>query len=240
MQKTIGFDSCPADTFLLAAFAARHPGESGLPRRVIDLGCGPGRLLYEFGLLHPQAELFGLEVNRNVLELAASALMENGLRVQVEERLTSGPGIHLIHGDVRETQAIFTAGFFDAVFLNPPYFCQGEGRLPEDPLRASFRHEQGATVKDFFQASAYLVHPSGAVHAIYPASRKNRLLEALEESGLALSLLRDVYPGPAYSEPRWSLFQMIHRDAWKETIILEPVHDPDSFMGYERERQAAI
>jgi len=240
MQKTIGFDSCPADTFLLAGFAARHLGESGLPRRVIDLGCGPGRLLYEFSLLHPQAELFGLEANRNAIELAASALMEKGLRVQEEERLTPGPGVHLVHGDVRETRAIFPAGFFDAVFLNPPYFRRGEGRLPEDALRAGFRHEQGATVKDFLLASAYLVHPSGAVHAIYPASRKNRLLEAAQESGLALSLLQDVYPEPAYSEPRWSLFQLIHRDAWKETIILEPEHDPDSFMGYERERQAAI
>ncbi len=240
MQKTIGFDSCPADTFLLAAFATRHPGESGLPRRVIDLGCGPGRLLYEFGLLHPQAELFGLETNRKALELAASALMEMGLRVQKEERLTPGPGVHLIHGDVRESQAIFPAGFFDTVFLNPPYFPRGEGRLPEDPLRASFRHEQGANVKDFLLAGAYLIHSSGVVHAVYPSARKNRFLEVLKESSLALSLLQDVYPGPAYSEPRWSLFQLIHRKAWKETIILEPEHDPDSFMGYKRERQAAV
>jgi 16S rRNA G1207 methylase RsmC len=93
MQKTIGFNSCPADTFLLAAFAARHPGKTGLPMRAIDLGSGPGRLLYEFGLLHPRAELYGLEANRDAIELAASALGEKGLAVQVEERPTQGPGV---------------------------------------------------------------------------------------------------------------------------------------------------
>lgn len=240
MRSIIGFDSCPADTFLLAAFGAKYPGKHAFPERILDLGCGPGRLLYEFALDHPLAEIYGLDANRDYIDMAASALMEKGVGVRVEKRLTIGPGVHLIHGDVREIRALFPAECFDAIFLNPPYFQPGEGRLPKNALRASFRHARGSGIEDFLVAGGYLVRPAGVIHAIYPSTRKKRFMASLEASGLEVSLLQDIYPGPSYSEPRWSLFQLTRRGAGKEAIFLAPSFDPDAFMGYERERQNKV
>lgn len=227
------FEQCPADTFLLAAFGSRRLRDSNSP--VIDLGCGPGRLLYELWKADIRAPLVGLERDLNLIEVAARELKKRNAPVMMLEKIDRGvlvPGkVTLVPGDLRFIEDCCDAGLFSAVLLNPPFFRQNEGRLPPNPNRASFRHQIFGTLRDFLSAAEYAASPSGKCFAVYPPDRAREFRETAEQTGWFLDTVQQVQPSE-FSEPRWTLFSL-NLEGCSETETAEPITDPDRYMGYE-------
>jgi len=234
------FDHSPADTFLLAAFGVCHwPGR---PKtcRVLDLGCGPGRLLYEVARVRAGADLYGLELQAVLLQEATEALVVKGMTAgriaEIGRGTDLGGAIKLAHGDVRRIEAVCAAGSFDVVFVNPPYFRRREGRIPPDPVRARYRHEMDATLEDFLRATEYALAPAGVAFTIYPRSRMERFEAVLDTTRLRIALRQDVTPGRSVRDPYWTLCRLVQREQYRETRRLEPIDDPDAFVGLNLEQ----
>jgi tRNA1Val (adenine37-N6)-methyltransferase len=161
------------DALFLADFARR----GGVPRRILDLGCGVGVVAIALLAADGEATALGLELQPELAELARRNVGENRL----DGRLA------IVEGDLREAREL---GAFDAVVANPPFF---RGRTPPAAERAVARHEVSCTMADVAAAARRFVTARGLVALVYPAERLVEVIGALDAAGLAARVLRFVH-----------------------------------------------
>ena len=191
------------DSVLLAHFAkALRAGT------VFDLGCGAGVLTVLLALSHPAASVGGIELNGDAAALCRRNLAENGL---------SDAGI--LCGDLREHRALLTAGAYDLVVSNPPYFAAGSGYAAPDPARAAARDERMCTLSDLCAAAAYLCRWGGAFALVHRPERLAEVFVTLTAHGLEPKRLRLVQHR-ADSAPSLALIEA--RRGGKPGLRIEP------------------
>jgi release factor glutamine methyltransferase len=121
------------DSEVLIASAIEHFNGSGGPKRVLDLGTGPGTLLLAALDVWPEATGVGIDVSRQALSYAAA----NARRLGFEQRLRLSLG-NWAEG-IRER--------FDLILCNPPYIADdaslGPGVREFEPDEALFAGKDG-------------------------------------------------------------------------------------------------
>jgi release factor glutamine methyltransferase len=121
------------DSEVLIASAIEHfEGRDG-PRRILDLGTGPGTLLLSALDVWPDASGLGVDISRQALSYASA----NARRLGFERR------VKLLQGD-------WAAGLvekFDLILCNPPYISEdadlGPGLREFEPDEALFAGPEG-------------------------------------------------------------------------------------------------
>lgn len=121
------------DTELLIVSALEH-FDGGLgPKRILDLGTGPGTLLLAALDLWPEATGLGIDLSRRALSYAAANARRLGLDSRAELRI----------GDWAEG----VDEHFDLILCNPPYVARtaelGPGVLEHEPPEALFGGQDG-------------------------------------------------------------------------------------------------
>ena len=121
------------DSEVLIASAIAHFDGSGGPKRVLDLGTGPGTLLLAALDIWPAATGIGIDVSRQALSYAAA----NARRLGFDNRL-------------RLTLGNWAEGIserFDLILCNPPYIADGANLGPGvrefEPDEALFAGKEG-------------------------------------------------------------------------------------------------
>lgn len=121
------------DSEVLIASALDHFEGSAGPRRILDLGTGPGTLLLAALDLWPAATAVGVDVSRQALAYAAA----NARRLGFEDRAS------LRLGDWAEG----IAESFGLILCNPPYVAEGSqlgpGVAEYEPDEALFAGSEG-------------------------------------------------------------------------------------------------
>ena len=121
------------DSEVLIASAIEHFEGSEGPKRILDLGTGPGTLLLSALDVWPEATGIGIDVSRHAMSYAAA----NGRRLGFEARLKFKLG-NWADG-IRET--------FDLILCNPPYVADGaqvaSGVRGFEPDEALFAGKEG-------------------------------------------------------------------------------------------------
>jgi len=121
------------DSEVLIAAAAEHFREGEGPKRILDLGTGPGTLLLAALDLWPQATGLGIDSSRQALSYAAA----NSRRLGFDERAT------LILGNWAEG----VTESFDLILCNRPYIADGAelgpGVREYEPGEALFAGDRG-------------------------------------------------------------------------------------------------
>ena len=166
------------DAILLAHFTRTHRRD-----RVADLGTGNGVIALILAYLDPSLKITAVEVQREMANYAFRNVRLNGL----EER------VKIVHGDVREIEAIAEPESYDVVACNPPYRQTTSGRVSPDEERKIARHEVRATLRDFLRAGSYLLPVKGGMSLIYPSIRSVDLLQAMRETGIEPKRLRMIH-----------------------------------------------
>lgn len=160
------------DSFLLGAFPLLRRGE-----RVCDLGAGIGLLSLLLLAREPSLAVTNVEQNEDACRLARRNAEENGLSVT-----------HLC-ADLRDHDALPTAGSFDLVITNPPYFTTGSGVAAEGS-RGDARCEQTATLEDIVRCAARLLRSGGRFALVYRTERLAELLRTVQTYHLEPKRLR--------------------------------------------------
>ena len=121
------------DSEILIASAIEHFGRGDGPKRILDLGTGPGTLLLAALDIWPDATGLGVDVSRQALAYAAA----NARRLGFESRLK------LVQGNWAEG----LVERFDLILCNPPYVPDhaelGPGVREYEPDEALFAGKEG-------------------------------------------------------------------------------------------------
>ncbi len=163
------------DALALGRFASVRDG-----LRVCDLGTGSGVLLLLLAGRSQNLSLFAIERDPLSAQTARKNLEQNCLQGTVHT------------GDLRQTP--FSAGSFDLVISNPPYFPVGSG-ADSGP----FRTEQFCTLDQLCQAAARLLRNGGRFALCHRPERMVDVLCSLRAWGLEPKRLKLVSHGPGHS-----------------------------------------
>ncbi|MBN1840979.1 MAG: tRNA1(Val) (adenine(37)-N6)-methyltransferase [Deltaproteobacteria bacterium] len=149
----------------------------------VDLGAGCGIISIILAHRVPSAHLYGIEIQRDLAELAAANVRLNDM----EDRIT------IVHQDMRNFRSYLRPGGADVVFSNPPYRRFLAGRVCPDRERAVARHEITVSLSDVISVAGKLLRPSGRLFVIYPAERATDLITQMRAFKLEPKRLRLVH-----------------------------------------------
>ncbi|MBM3468610.1 MAG: methyltransferase [Alphaproteobacteria bacterium] len=145
--------------------ASIHP-ESGAT--ILDIGAGVGAASLCLALREPDCRITGLEMQRDLVRLAADNIVLNGLRDRVE----------ILAGDLLRPPPRLAAGTFSHVIANPPYL-EAAGHTPSNKVsKAQANGEGEATIEHWVRFAHLMVRPKGTVTFIYRVDRLEVLLSS--------------------------------------------------------------
>jgi tRNA1Val (adenine37-N6)-methyltransferase len=192
------------DSLMLAHFVSVKPRT-----RVIDLGCGNGIILLILAKCFPKVHFVGLEIQDKLASLARKNSQHNDLEDRVE----------IVSGDARHIKNIFQQHSFETVIFNPPYRKLNSGRINPLQEKAIARHEIIGSLKEFLNASKYLLKPTGRVFTIYPAKRFVELVHLFRNSNIEPKRMKLVY-SDNYSDAEFTLVE--GKQGGREELKIEP------------------
>jgi release factor glutamine methyltransferase len=175
------------DSEVLIASAIEHFDGTDGPRRILDLGTGPGTLLLAALDVWPGATGLGTDVSRSALSYASS----NARRLGFEKRLKLKLG-NWAQG-VNES--------FDLILCNPPYVAEGaelgRGVREYEPDEALFAGESGL---DAYRALApelpRLLNPRGFAAVEIGPDQAEAVTALLARNGLLARVAHDFADRP--------------------------------------------
>jgi release factor glutamine methyltransferase len=175
------------DSEVLIASAIEHFEGSDGPRRILDLGTGPGTLLLAALDVWPAATGLGIDVSRRALSYASA----NARRLGFETRLKLKLG-NWAQG-IKES--------FDLILCNPPYVAEGAELGPGvrefEPDEALFAGETGL---DAYRALApqlaALLNVGGLVAVEIGHDQADAVTALLARDGLAARVAHDLAERP--------------------------------------------
>lgn len=172
LQSRKGYRTA-VDAMALAWFASRIAGELPQPvRRVIDLGAGSGLVAI---LMARHLRQASVQLIERQPDLAARA--ERNLRLNsVADRG------QICRHDIGEPLPELAPA--DLLVCNPPYFQLVGRDPPRHPERHAAHCETTASLERFCTIAAELLLPAGAACFVYPDQGRQRLVAALQASGL--------------------------------------------------------
>ena len=166
------------DAVLLAYFAVPRSGN-----KVLELGTGCGIIPLILAYRQPHIEIYGVEVQAELAELAVSNVREN----QLHDRIS------VICADMKSLRPAMTAGPVDLVVCNPPFRRRGSGRINPDAQRAVARHEIKANLGDVIQTSHRMLRTAGRLVLIYTAGRLTDILSRMRADGIEPKFIRMIH-----------------------------------------------
>jgi tRNA1Val (adenine37-N6)-methyltransferase len=169
------------DAFLLAGFVTPGPG-----CRLIDLGTGGGVLPLLLAGQDRISDVWGLEIQPELAEMALRSVELNRLAARVT----------ILRGDLRALPQEIKLNTFDYVIANPPFFSVKKGVIPENEALAKAKFELSCTLTEVVDAARRLVRGNGRVAMIYPAERLAELLAAFTRRSLTPKTICLIYPRP--------------------------------------------
>jgi tRNA1(Val) A37 N6-methylase TrmN6 len=148
--------------------------------RILELGAGNGIISLLLSI-KPFTSLTSLEIQASLAELAQRNVKLN----QLEDR------IEVVHADLR----VYSEGKkFDAVFSNPPYIKKNAGHLSVSDEKSIAKHELKCTISDIMHKTEEVLKRQGVSYFIYPATREEDFMQAIQETQLSVRNIRYVFP----------------------------------------------
>jgi release factor glutamine methyltransferase len=171
------------DSEVLIASATEHFGGSEGPKRILDLGTGPGTLLLAALDVWPNATGLGVDVSRQALAYASA----NARRLGFEGR------VKLVHGN----WAKGLVEKFDLILCNPPYIAEdadlGPGVREFEPDEALFAGREGLDAYRALAPQLPRILDKGGLAAIEIGSDQASAVTALlARGGLHVRTVQDL------------------------------------------------
>ena len=194
------------DAVLLSAYTEIKAGE-----RCLDMGTGTGILPLLLSAKTDAAELVGLEIQPESVDMARRSVAMNialrGEEAEAETQVSSEnetPAsqqsrpvlgrVRIEEGDLKEASAIFGRGSFDVVTCNPPYMTGGHGIVNPADAKAIARHEILCTLDDVCREAAAVLVPGGRFYMVHRPFRLAEIFATAARYNLEPKRMRLVYP----------------------------------------------
>lgn len=168
------------DAVLLYGFMPQNCG------RVADLCSGNGAIALM------------LLAGQKACRVTAVELQEKGCALMKKSAQLNGCGeqIDIVCADICNIKDFLSAGAFDTVCVNPPYFKKGSGLLPAEQAVAIARHELTCDIDDVFSAASYLLKNEGEFCMVHRVSREAEICEKILKYDLKITEICHVFSTP--------------------------------------------
>ena len=154
-------------------------------KKILDLGTGNAPIPLIFSCLYKDVDIYGIEIQKNVYELAKESVELNHL----EDRIT------LIHDDMKNIGKYFDINSFDVIVSNPPYFKMNEGsNLNESIEKTIARHEMKITLDEIVKIAGTYLKNGGVFAMVHRTDRLIEIIETFKKYNIEPKRIRLVYP----------------------------------------------
>lgn len=167
------------DAVLLSGFATAQENE-----RVLDLGTGTGIIPILMEAKTHAKELFGLEIQSEIVDMAKRSVQLNDLEHK----------IHIVEGDIKIASSLFQKSSFDVITSNPPYMEYHGGLKNPDLSKAVSRHEILCSLEDVIREATYLLKPGGHFYLVHRPFRLADIFETMRKYKLEPKRIKMVHP----------------------------------------------
>lgn len=167
------------DAVMLANFA--HCAEGN---RVVDLCTGNGIIPVLLSAKIPASEIIGVEIQKEVAELAQENVEMNNLQEKVK----------ILNEDLKDVFNTLGKSKFDVVTCNPPYRQSGCGVVNEADTKAIARHEICCSLNDVIYTAAMLLKPLGKFFMIHRPDRLCDIMCCMRENKIEPKIVQFVQP----------------------------------------------
>ena len=131
------------------------------------------------------AKIIGIEIQKDVYELADKSVKYNKLENQIE----------IINMDIKDLKEKFNGDSVDVITCNPPYFKYSESsNINEDIHKVIARHEKTVNLEEIIDISHYLLKNNGCLAMVHRTDRLIEIITLFNKYGLEVKKLRFIYP----------------------------------------------
>lgn len=180
------------DSVLLSDFAKDIRNNS----RVIDLGTGTGILCILLSGKTNLKEIYGIEIQEEVANMAKRSVELNSLQDKVK----------IINENILNLENVFEKGSFDAIVTNPPYKKINTGLQNESEKKLISRHELTANLEDFIKVSKDMLKDKGEFYMVHRPERLVDIIYLMRKYKIEPKQIRFVAPKPS-KEPNLVLIK---------------------------------
>lgn len=167
------------DAVLLANFV-----RAGKNKKVLDLCTGSGVVATLVLAKNNLKEIFGIELQKPLYDLALKSVALNGL----EEK------VHLIHSPIQEAHKYFEKHSFDVILANPPYEKVEGHFLSENAELNTCKYETHLNLDSLVKVASDLLKFGGKFYLIYKSSRVAELITSLKQHKLEPKVMQFIQP----------------------------------------------
>ena len=151
----------------------------------MDLGTGNAPIPMIFSCLYKDVDIYGVEIQENIYELAKESIELNHL----EDR------IKLINDDMKNLDKYFDINSFDVIVSNPPYFkVDGDSNLNECIEKTIARHEIKITLDDLLCIVNKYLKNGGTFAMVHRTDRLIEIIETMKKYNIEPKRVQLVYP----------------------------------------------
>ena len=123
------------------------------------------------------------------IEIQADAC---GLMKRAVEMSSLDGRLNIVNRDLKQIRNEFSAGGFDLITVNPPYFPVGSGYDCEDEPHRLIRSEVGCTLEDIVKQAAWLLRSGGRMCMCHRPERLTDIICSMREKKIEPKRLRFV------------------------------------------------
>ncbi|SFD43853.1 tRNA1(Val) (adenine(37)-N6)-methyltransferase [Clostridium uliginosum] len=152
--------------------------------KVIDLCTGTGIIPFLMYGKYDPAEIYGLEIQEDMVEMAKRSAILNSLEGKVT----------FIKEDLKNTVFLKTLNKFDVVTVNPPYKLNNAGIVNSSDKLAIARHEILCNLEDVISASKILLKDNGRLFMVHRPERLADIFTLMRKYKIEPKRVKMVYP----------------------------------------------
>lgn len=168
------------DSTLLAMFA---PIQSKT-KRIMDMGTGNAPIPL-FLSLRSKAKITGVEIQKDVFEIAKRNISLNNLELQID----------IINEDINGIHKRYENSEFDLITCNPPFFKYvPTSNINKTDYKTIARHEVLITLENIIIEAKRLLKTKGSLSMVHRTDRVIEIIETLRKHNFSIKRMRFVYP----------------------------------------------
>lgn len=165
------------DSVLLAEFVELKFRD----KKILDMCCGNCPLLLILSL-KTNKELWGIELQENIFDLAKKSVLENN------------KNINLINDNVKNLGKYFCDAYFDIITCNPPYFKYNNQVVVNESIEKSIaRHEVEITFEEIVGLAYKFLKNNGYFYFVHRTDRFMEFISVLKKYKFSIKKIQFVY-----------------------------------------------
>ena len=153
-------------------------------KNILDIGTGNAPIPLILST-KTKAKIVGVEIQKDVAELAQKSVKLNNLENQIE----------IINEDINNLKDKYPSDYFDIITCNPPFFkITKDSKLNKNDYKTIARHEVTLNLEQITQIAKKLLKNGGTLGIVHRPERLTDTLHILRKYNLEPKKIRFIHP----------------------------------------------